>query len=515
MAIRIGSRVLGLLLVAAGCELFAPLEPLPETSSQEHSGSSAGQSTVGQSEKGGDNGASSDNRGGSASANGSQRGTGGDEGSGGESTAGRASGGTSGGVASRGGASGSGGGASSTAGDGDSSAGTSQGGSGGLSDGGGGGSSAGAPAGNAGEGGFNGQAGGEQGGAAAAIRDDATRADPGATQPTFGAWQGLGLASGRVPSAVLLSRDSFRLFVRDADDYIACADYARVPDTITTPQWSIFLPGGLFSTEVTALLRPLDLVVVALGKYDHVVYRSHWNDGTWYGWWPVGPQFEDVPVGLITHSGDVLYAGRDSDEEVRLATFSADGWWPEQWPSTGVETTFQPAVVLGAEGVHVTVVDKNGTLVHALRPRDADSGWNDWSWSSLPGVQFKSAPRLIARTPTRLDVFARGSDDCIYWQTREEGTWLGWVKVSGPSASNVLPVADGPSSFFLFMKDARSVVWGRRFSSDGWTSWAALGELASATDTEFPGSALAFGEKDVRLFALGPSRDTRMLTITP
>jgi hypothetical protein len=374
-------------------------------------------------------------------------------------------------------------------------------------------------------GGEGGASGGEAGSTAGGsdgnggIRDDSTRVDPGTIAPDWGAWQTLGLSSRRVPSSIALDQDTFRVYARDRDDKLEFADFPRDPHVRVVPNWSVILVeyGGLFAgSDATVLKRSVDVLSVALSGYNRILYRAHWNHGNWFGWWLAGPTggFQDVPVGLMTSPSDVFFAARDLNDELQLVTFDADGYWPEEWPKAGIRTAQQPAVALGDDGVHVMVTDTSGTLRHSIHQLEEEPSSDPTSWSSLPGIQFRSAPKLVARTPTQLDVFARATDDCIYWQTRERGRWLGWVKVSGPVASNALVVLDGPGSFYLFTTDRRALVSGRRFSSAGWTPWFVLGEVHQGPSDEFPGSGLAFGENDVRLVTVGPSQELRMLSVT-
>jgi len=55
----------------------------------------------------------------------------------------------------------------------------------------------------------------------------------------------------------------------------------------------------------------------------------------------------------------------------------------------------------------------------------------EWgTWESLGG-QITASPATVSWADGRIDVFARGTDNALWWKHYSSGTWSGWESIGG------------------------------------------------------------------------------------
>jgi hypothetical protein len=70
-------------------------------------------------------------------------------------------------------------------------------------------------------------------------------------------------------------------------------------------------------------------------------------------------------------------------------------------------------------------------LVHISQTVPGEAPWS--RWSSLGGDLKSTAPAVGRNRDGRLEVFARGTDGCLYhiWQVGQNSGWSDWAKLGG------------------------------------------------------------------------------------
>lgn len=100
------------------------------------------------------------------------------------------------------------------------------------------------------------------------------------------------------------------------------------------------------------------------------------------------------------------------------------------------------------------------------------------AWHSLHGV-FNSDPAVVAASPGVIYVFARGTDEAI-WFTRVELTSTGvtaanWQSMGGEFTSSPSACALAPNQMFVFARGRDKALWYTRFNGSSWENWKSLG----------------------------------------
>jgi hypothetical protein len=333
--------------------------------------------------------------------------------------------------------------------------------------------------------------------------DLSERVDPEVTLPQQGAWQYVGMWCLGAPTAIALGQDVMKVVVRDWHSTFSEADLLVDRGSFLEPSWYP-IEGGVFTQGPVVLAT--DRPVVLGSGLDAIPWATRRQDDAWGYFDPVGPPLVAPPVLFEITPGVVFTLGRGLDHHIRYQVHSPESTgWQGNWYLLGLTSRAQPAAVPDGEGgVHVIVRDSAGVFTYARWRADEKTRWGVDGWTKLSGACFSSAPMLIQRSPAAIDVFGRGHDGSLYWQTMLDGAWQGWLRISGSVGSSPLAVADSAQGFFVFAEDEEGGIWMRRYRG-GWSAWTHTGGRAAdaAVDVEFPGSALALGDGDVGLFLCG------------
>jgi hypothetical protein len=286
---------------------------------------------------------------------------------------------------------------------------------------------------------------------------------------------------------------SFTLYYLAANGQIAFLDQSG-PGRY---EYSDLVGGGWFAGEpaALALTEPVGTVAIYALGLDDRPWRIARNGETWSPWSNFDVRLRATPVAASDGIGGVFLAGRADDDLIVIKAPSETA----AFGSTGIKSSFQPGLLAdGTEAVKLAVVDDTGTL--QIATWTSASGALDWV--SLDGVQLSSPPVVLARGDGSYDAVARGNDGGYYWCPFGGSKPAEWAKISGPFASYPLAVANGADGFFVFGKDADGRAWVRRREGNAWTAWSqmVLPPLSRATNVEFPGAALVYGEQEVLVY---------------
>jgi hypothetical protein len=226
-------------------------------------------------------------------------------------------------------------------------------------------------------------------------------------------------------------------FVRGSDGRI----YHRfhVPDG-----WSDYSDlGGVFDTDPAAAAFGARKVLVAAGRGGDVHSRRFVGDA-WQGWASHGHPAETRACSApsLASSGDRAYLSvRGCDDRIYVqTTVNAGGLW-STWQAVesapqGVKLVGKPvAAAWSPTHVDLFVNSTNGHIWHKWYESSWKPGWEDLHCCA----QQNSSPAVTARTPGRLDILYRGSDNGLWWYYYDGGQWhggsaLGGLLIADPAA---------------------------------------------------------------------------------
>jgi hypothetical protein len=133
--------------------------------------------------------------------------------------------------------------------------------------------------------------------------------------------------------------------------------------------------------------------------------------------------------------------------------------------------------------------------------------WPGSGWQDIAPNPITSTPAVTSSQPGQLDVFARGSDDAL-WYKRFDGQWHAWEQLS-PSKITSAPaaIAKGDGSLDVFARGTDSGLWHKQFDGQ-WHDWELLSAIPIASG---PAAAYSPDLHAVRVVAQGEDHTLRQM----
>jgi hypothetical protein len=100
-------------------------------------------------------------------------------------------------------------------------------------------------------------------------------------------------------------------------------------------------------------------------------------------------------------------------------------------------------------------------------------------WQSLGGI-LTSGPDVSSWGSSRLDVFARGTDNALWHRSWNGTTWSAWESLGGILTSNPKAVSQGANSIDVFVRGTDNAIWHRNWNGTTWSSWDSVGGIATS-----------------------------------
>jgi len=123
------------------------------------------------------------------------------------------------------------------------------------------------------------------------------------------------------------------------------------------------------------------------------------------------------------------------------------------------------------------------------------SSWG--GWESLGGV-IMDAPDCVSWGPNRIDCFARGTDNAMYHRWWDGAAWGGWENLGGVILGGPDCVSWGPNRIDCFAKGTDNAMYHRWWDGAAWGGWESLG----GTILESP-DCVSWGPNRIDCFARG------------
>jgi GH25 family lysozyme M1 (1,4-beta-N-acetylmuramidase) len=217
------------------------------------------------------------------------------------------------------------------------------------------------------------------------------------------------------------------------------------------------------------------------------------NAGVWQGWDtmssrpnPSGVSFAADPraVAWARNRLDAFDIG--SDSSLWHIGWNGSAWQP--WDSRGAPlnlglTGGLTATSWAPNRLDIFAVAQDGGLYHTAWNGTMWQGWDSENATAPQGVQLTTDVQVVAWSPNRLDVFARGTDGHI-WHTAWNGAvWQSWDDRGAPPTLSVtggLTVTTwGPSRLDAFVVGSNNQLYHTAWNGVAWQSWDDLSGNAS------------------------------------
>jgi peroxiredoxin len=95
--------------------------------------------------------------------------------------------------------------------------------------------------------------------------------------------------------------------------------------------------------------------------------------------------------------------------------------------------------------------------------------------ASLPGVA--SAPAVCAQNANSLDLFAKGTDQALWWKHYQSGSWGTWESLGGILTADPAATSSAAGHLDVFVRGTDGALWQREYSNGVWGSWSSLGGI--------------------------------------
>ena len=239
------------------------------------------------------------------------------------------------------------------------------------------------------------------------------------------------------------------------------------------------------------------------------------------------PSFEEVKYDVLPISGlgaaswasdrIDLFVRRDGD---RIATKHGDGRSFSDWRDlTSSETDFSPAAASWGPGrIDVVTRGKDAKIWHhwfdgGTWNGDRGACFKPPGFSDAADGQFSSSPAIAAPFSNRVEVYARGMNNAL-WFRYYDGDWHPWASLGKPPGLELTSDPAAASQFgwmTALVRCSDGAVWQKEWADNRWQAWRSLGGIsttAPAVASPFPGRAEAYhrgttGEIYISIFENG------------
>jgi hypothetical protein len=192
----------------------------------------------------------------------------------------------------------------------------------------------------------------------------------------------------------------------------------------------------------------------------------------------------------------------------------ADGLWTKSWDGTAwtpwqqvspAPIASDPAAVYwGPSRIDVFALGTDGHMYTGSWDR-TKSSWSGWSLVGNDATtSFKSGPAAAFEPGSnRVHLFARGTDDAL-WVNQWKGAWSGWTSLGGGITSDPAAVSWGPNRVDVFARGTDNRLYWKFWDGTAWSSWNNVG---NETFTSGPGAS-SWGANRIDVF--GRSSDNAL-----
>jgi beta-N-acetylhexosaminidase len=231
------------------------------------------------------------------------------------------------------------------------------------------------------------------------------------------------------------------------------------------------------------------------------------SGGTWTGPVSLGGRITAQPAAAALPGTDQIMAAVIGTDRATWLRGFTNGAPTGGWTSAGGTATAPPAIA-ATSGRQLSVAVRGTDHAVYVKTYTPAAGWS-W-WVGLGG-EVGDGPIGAAYTSSGdLDVFATGTDQAIYENTRHAGRWSGWHGLGGVVAGG--PAADtAGGTVEIYVQSTGGVAYQRGYTGT-WSPWTSLGGvLTTSPAAASPGAGSSWviaGGADGKLYLDGRSGGT-------
>jgi hypothetical protein len=185
---------------------------------------------------------------------------------------------------------------------------------------------------------------------------------------------------------------------------------------------------------------------------------------------PAGP-----PAAAATTTGPTYVFSRGPDGAVHYETNAGSGWSS----AASLNGSIQAAPGAAAGGNGSAEVFVRGTDDQLYSRLLVGGTWTPWASA---GGELSSSPAAAAWAAGRDDVFVRGSgtDQALYHRALVNGVWGPWQALDGHLLGSPGASSWAPGQLSVFVQGTDNQLWGRFYSSAGWSGWTSYGGVLAS-----------------------------------
>jgi hypothetical protein len=221
------------------------------------------------------------------------------------------------------------------------------------------------------------------------------------------------------------------------------------------------------------------------------------------------PDIRVVNLGLTAQSGLAAAswdAGRidlfvrHDDNCIAQKTF--DGGWSDWSNVNAAPVSMSPsATTWGRDRLDLLVHEQDNNIWRTWY----EGGWNGRQLCQQPpgygdplGGTWASSPAVASPFLGRLEVYARGTDNNLYFNYLDESGWHGWSNMGRPPNINLTsdPSAASQTGWMTaLIRGSDNAIWQIEWADNRWQPWRSLGGIgtsAPAVASPFPGRLEAY-----------------------
>src|SRR5262245_585542 len=199
----------------------------------------------------------------------------------------------------------------------------------------------------------------------------------------------------------------------------------------------------------------------------------------------------------VVFRSNALAIGQDGHFNLRSYDGSA---WSANWDDHGAGFTGNPptGVQWAPNSLAAMAITSAGSFYYKYNVGAGWSPWNDF------GGTFQGRPAAVGRGRNRLDLFARGLDNHLWWKSWDGSTFTGWVDLGGSVGSDPAAISwEGNRLSVAVCGTAGNILYRYNINgtwSPGWTDMGGVG-VPWRVFTYAP-TMVFFGGKRLALFAV-------------
>lgn len=255
-----------------------------------------------------------------------------------------------------------------------------------------------------------------------------------------------------------------------------------LPEFDQAPAANLPLPS--FNRSVASIVWQNSLYTFAVqaGTRNVLTKWFSLNDQNVYAWTNMGGNLIGDPIPVVYESGYLTVFGRGSDNALWYKSCNRMPFYCSNLPWTkigGTWTSSFAVVNIGPSSVAIFGTAYDGVIRCIFLNDNVFNG----TIESMSGLSPTSQPAAVSWGSGRLDIFARGTDNAIWWYFWDGTTWSQeWYSLGGKFVSAPTVASKDVGRLTVFGVNEKGALLTKYFENGAWSyQWNDLGGNLSTT----------------------------------